>query len=82
MRRRDAGAGAGGVHEAYRRLLFTCMVYSSPEEAIAQLKSIRDYLGTTDPMLLGAAFLLEQEGYARAHEALRLFDTEPQLEAR
>ncbi len=72
MRRRDGGRGRGGVHEAYRQLLFTCMVHRSPEVAIAQLKEIRDYLGTTDPTTLGAAFLLEEAGYVRAYDVMTL----------
>lgn len=69
-----ADRGRGGVHEAYRRLRRTGCCHSQPGHAIAQLKEIGDYLDTTDPALLGAAFLLEQEGYERAYEVLALFD--------
>jgi hypothetical protein len=51
------------IEEAYRRVRATGCVYGSPEELKAQLADIAAYLGTKDPIELGAALLLEQAGY-------------------
>ena len=66
------GKRAGGVHEAYRRVRKTCCVYGSQQEVMAQLHSISEYLGTKDPIELGAALLLEQAGHERTQIQLTL----------
>lgn len=62
------------VAEAYSRVRHTCNVHGTEKEVRAQLKDIARYLGTTDPIELGAALLLEQAGYERAHVQLSLLD--------
>lgn len=54
------------IDEAYRQIRKTGCVYGSPEEVKAQLADIAKYLGTTDPIELGAALLLEQAGCERS----------------
>ena len=61
---------AGGVHEAYRRLIAHGCAHGRKQDVLAQLADIRDYLRTTDPLELGAAFLLEQAGCERGQEQL------------
>lgn len=63
---------SGGVREAYRQVRSTCCVHGSQREVIEQLEHISDYLGTKDPIVLGAALLLEQSGYQRSHLQLSL----------
>jgi hypothetical protein len=60
------------VEEAYREVRRTGCVHGTPEEVKAQLAEIADYLGTLDPIELGAALLLEQAGYERTRVQLRL----------
>ena len=60
------------IEEAYRRVVKTGFAYGSAEEVKAQLADIAAYLGTKDPIELGAALLLEQAGYERAHVQLSL----------
>jgi hypothetical protein len=60
------------IEEAYRQVRRTGCVYGTPEELKAQLADIADYLGTTDPIELGAALLLEQSGYERTQVQLQL----------
>jgi hypothetical protein len=38
---------------------------STPEEQCALLAEIADYIGERDPMMIGAAWLLEQAGHER-----------------
>jgi hypothetical protein len=38
---------------------------STPEGQCALLAEIAEYIGETDPRMIGAAWLLEQEGYER-----------------
>lgn len=60
------------IAEAYRRLAKTGFAYGGPEEVKAKLADIATYLGTKDPVELGAAFLLEQAGYERSQMQLSL----------
>lgn len=60
------------IEEAYRQVRRTGCVYGRPEELKAQLADIAVYLGTTDPIELGAALLLEQAGYERTQVQLQL----------
>jgi len=60
------------IEEAYRQVRRTGCVYGSPEEVKAQLADIAAYLGTKDPIELGAALLLEQAGYERTQVQLQL----------
>lgn len=60
------------IEEAYRRVRRTGCVYGSPEQVKAQLAGIAAYLGTKDPIELGAALLLEQAGYERTQVQLQL----------
>lgn len=60
------------VEEAYRQVRRNGCVYGTPEELKAQLADIADYLGTKDPIELGAALLLEQAGYERTQVQLQL----------
>jgi hypothetical protein len=60
------------IEEAYRQVRRTGCVYGSPEEVKAQLADIAAYLGTKDPIELGAALLLEQAGYERTQMQLQL----------
>lgn len=60
------------IEEAYRQVRRTGCVHGSPEEVKAQLADIAAYLGTKDPIELGAALLLEQAGYERTQVQLRL----------
>ncbi len=60
------------IEEAYRRVRATGCVYGSPEELRAQLADIAAYLGTKDPIELGAALLLEQAGCERSQLQLQL----------
>lgn len=39
---------------------------ATPEEECAHLAEIADYIGDSDPMMIGAAWLLEQCGYERS----------------
>lgn len=43
---------------------------SSPEAQRALLAEIADYIGERDPMMIGAAWLLEQAGFERAQLSL------------
>ena len=60
------------VEEAYRQVRRTGCVHGSPEDVKAQLVDIAAYLGTKDPIELGAALLLEQAGFARTQMQLQL----------
>jgi len=60
------------IEEAYRQVRRTGCVYGSPAEVKAQLADIAAYLGTTEPIELGAALLLEQQGCERTQVQLRL----------
>lgn len=60
------------IEEAYRQVRRTGCVYGSPHELKAQLADIAAYLGTGDPIELGAALLLEQAGYERTQVQLEL----------
>lgn len=62
------------VEEAYRQVRRTGFAYGSTEEVKAQLADIAEYLGTKDPIELGAALLLEQAGYERTQLQLQLTD--------
>ena len=42
----------------------------APEEQRALLAEIADYIGERDPIMVGAAWLLEQEGYERSQLTL------------
>lgn len=59
------------VEEAYRQVRRTGCVYGSPEDFKAQLADIAAYLGTKDPIELGAALLLKQAGYERTQVQLQ-----------
>lgn len=48
----------GGLHGA------------TPEEECAHLAEIASYIGESDPLMIGAAWLLEQEGYERSQLSL------------
>jgi hypothetical protein len=52
-------------------------VLRSEQDLRAQLRSIRDYLRSTDPVELVAAVLLEQAGCRRAAVPGSLFDAVP-----
>lgn len=39
---------------------------ATPEQECARLAEIADYIGETDPLMIGAAWLLEQSGYERS----------------
>lgn len=43
---------------------------SWPEEQCAHLAEIASYIGETDPLMIGAAWLLEQEGCERSQLTL------------
>ncbi|MBS1895595.1 MAG: hypothetical protein JST59_30210 [Actinobacteria bacterium] len=45
---------------------------SSPEEQCALLAEVAAYIGERDPMMIGAAWLLEQEGHERSQLTLPL----------
>ena len=60
------------IEEAYRQVRRTGCVYGTPEELKAQLADIAAYLGSRDPVELGAALLLEQAGYERTQVQLQL----------
>lgn len=60
------------IEEAYRQVRRTGFVYGTPEELRSQLADIVDYLGTKDPIELGAGLLLEQAGYERTQVQLQL----------
>jgi hypothetical protein len=60
------------IEEAYRRVRRTGCVYGTPDQLKAQLADISDYLGTKDPIELGAALLLEQAGYERTQLQMQL----------
>lgn len=47
---------------------------ATPEEECAMLAEIARYIGEADPLMIGAAWLLEQSGYERAQ--LDLFAAE------
>jgi hypothetical protein len=42
----------------------------TPEEERAHLAEIAAYIGEQDPLMIGAAWLLEQEGYERSQLCL------------
>lgn len=44
----------------------------TPEEQCALLAEFADYIGDRDPMMIGAAWLLEQDGYERSQLTLPL----------
>jgi hypothetical protein len=46
----------------------------TPEEQRALLTEVADYIGDRDPTMIGAAWLLEQEGYERSQLTLSLGD--------
>jgi hypothetical protein len=48
----------GGLHGA------------TPDEECAHLAEIADYIGERDPLMIGAAWLLEQCGYERSQLSL------------
>jgi hypothetical protein len=53
---------------------------ASREEQIAYLTEIADYIESNDPLMIAAAFLLEQEGYERGQVKRQLtldFDASP-----
>jgi hypothetical protein len=60
------------VYDAYRGLASNGVMVYPKEEALARLRSIAEYLGTTDPIELGAAYLLELAGCERGREQLAL----------
>jgi len=60
------------IAEAYRLVRRTGCIFGSPEEVKAQLADIAAYLGTTEPIELGAALLLEQAGCERSQLQLSL----------
>lgn len=62
----------GAVREAHRRLAATGMAPYPLEEGLATLAEIAEYLGSEDPIEIGAGYLLELEGYERTREQLRL----------
>lgn len=43
---------------------------STPEQQCALLAEIATYIGETDPLMIGAAWLLEQSGYERTQLSL------------
>jgi hypothetical protein len=43
---------------------------ATPEEECDHLAEIADYIGETDPLMIGAAWLLEQCGYERSQLSL------------
>jgi hypothetical protein len=43
---------------------------STPEEQCALLAEIASYIGERDPLMIGAAWLLEQSGYERSQLSL------------
>jgi hypothetical protein len=43
---------------------------ATPEEERAHLAEIAAYIGETDSLMIGAAWLLEQEGYERSQLSL------------
>lgn len=43
---------------------------ADPNEQLEHLAEIAAYIGCTDPWMIGAAFLLEQEGYERSQLTL------------
>ncbi|MBS1861905.1 MAG: hypothetical protein JSS68_09350 [Actinobacteria bacterium] len=59
------------IEEAYRRVRRSGCVHGSPEDVKSQLADIAAYLGTKDPIELGAALLLEQAGYERTRVQLQ-----------
>ncbi len=60
------------IDEAYRRVRKTGCIFGTEEEVKTQLADIAAYLGTKDPIELGAALLLEQSGYERSQLQLSL----------
>jgi hypothetical protein len=60
------------IDEAYRQVRKTGCVFGTAQEIKAQLTDIAVYLGTEDPIELGAALLLEQAGYERSQLQLSL----------
>lgn len=65
---------AGGIHEAYTLLRRKGVAMGGPDVALARLADIRRYLGTTDPIELGAALLLELAGCERGQLAFTFGD--------
>ncbi len=49
-----------------------CLFGSTPEEQCALLAEIAAYIGERDPMMIGAAWLLEQAGHERSQLTLPL----------
>jgi hypothetical protein len=68
------------IEEAYRQVRRTGCVYGSLEAVKAQLADIAAYLGTKDPIELGAALLLEQASYERTLVQLQLHLAEEGVE--
>jgi hypothetical protein len=64
-----AGFGAALSASANRR---GGLMGATPEEECAHLAEIADYIGETDPLMIGAAWLLEQCGYERSQLTLPL----------
>ncbi len=43
---------------------------ASPEQEVAMLAEVATYIGDTDPLMIAAAWLLEQDGYERSQRTL------------
>jgi len=62
-----AGFGAALSASANRR---GGLMGATPDEECAHLAEIATYIGETDPLMIGAAWLLEQCGYERSQLSL------------
>lgn len=60
------------LEQAYRRVRRTGCVYGTRQEVIDRLADISIFLGTCDPVELGAALLLEQAGCERVESQLTI----------
>lgn len=62
------------VAEAYSQARGSCCcVHGTERDVRTHQRDISRYLGTTDPLKIGAARLLELAGYERTHVQLSLF---------
>jgi hypothetical protein len=68
-------AGHGATLAAAATPRQGCWAGAGAEEQLEHVVEIATYIGTTDAMMVGAAFLLEQCGYERSQ--LNLFEEGP-----
>lgn len=71
-RRRLIAAGHGATLAAAATARPGCYSGAGAAEQLEHLAEIAAYIDETDPLMIGAAFLLEQMGYERSWPQLRL----------